>query len=89
VNYEKPKEIKKIHILFWRSVMSDRNWGSQGLTTFTEKNCVFTHDQQLLKGVHEFDAVIFNAFKKNQGEPFKVLPANRSERQLYILYARE
>lgn len=89
VDFQVKNVTGKKNILFWEDSEQDKNWGDRDRPSYTHKNCVFTHNKQLLNRTYEFDAIVFNPFKKESGKTFKSLPTERSPHQLYILYARE
>lgn len=84
VNYQK-KDPGMKYILFWEASDRDRGFSA----SYSNNKCSFTSNQSLFKSTSEFDAIIFNPFKKIPGQPYPNLPSERSPHQFYILYGRE
>lgn len=90
---ENSKNDSKIYVLFYNGCFGLPFW-SLGKETLAEDdlkaancphtNCVLTHKHDLLKNIHDYNAVIFNVWY-----PGNTLPLTRSPRQHYIMAANE
>lgn len=93
VSEEQSKNDSQIYILFFNGCFGLPFWGL-GKETLLEDdlksvncphtNCVFTHKPDLIKNIHDFDAVIFNVWY-----PDSTVPLTRTSRQHYIFAANE
>lgn len=82
-------------ILFWTKFFDVPMWGMKRETYHAhdlksmncpETNCVFTHQKNLLKHPHDYDAIVFHAAESWN---FLNLPRTRRSQQVYIMASKE
>lgn len=93
------KQNGMIYILLW-TIIEDQKWNyrnldnEEGQEAFVKRNCSFqncylTTNRNYLKGILDFDVLVFNTVHLSQGYPEEYMPMQRSQSQLYVLFSVE